>query len=133
MHPMNRPAAAKGFTLIELMVAVAIVGILTAIAVPSYKDYIVKGKRSAVQAFMLDAASKEKQYLLDARAYSTNLTTVGAPVPSDISATYTVTVTVTSAPPAFTVTAVPVAGSSQASDGTLTLTSDGAKSPTAKW
>ena len=58
-----------GFSLIELMIAVVIVGVLAAVAFPSYQNYIVKSNRAAAQAFMVDAASREKQYLLDARSY----------------------------------------------------------------
>lgn len=126
---------ANGFTLIELMIVVVIVGIIAAVAVPSYTSYIVKGKRAAAQAFMMDVASKEKQYLLDARAYTNNLSALGfASVPREVSDHYTVTVTVPGTlPPTFTVQAVPVVGGSQSGDGTLSLASDGTKSPTNKW
>ena len=127
-----------GFTLIELMIAVVILAILGAVAIPSYQSHLAKGRRGAAQAFMMDVASKEKQYLLDARAYlavtdTTGLNTLGASIPSEVSSYYTVTVSTASAPPTFTVTATPISGGAQASDGTLTLTSDGTKSPSGKW
>ena len=60
----------SGFTLIELMITVAVIGILAAVAYPSYNDYLIRATRSAAQSFMLDVSNKEEQYLLDARIYA---------------------------------------------------------------
>lgn len=123
----------KGFSLIELMIAVVIVGILTAVALPSYQSYVVKGNRAAAQAFMMDVASREKQYLLDARTYTSSLATLGVATPTDVSKHYgDPVVAVSSAPPTFTITATPIS-SQQTADGALILTSDGTKGPSGKW
>jgi type IV pilus assembly protein PilE len=124
----------RGFTLLELMIVVVVVGILTAVAFPSYQSYIVRGNRAAAQAFMLDVASREKQYLLDARAYAPDLTTLGMTPPTDVSKHYgTITITAPAgAPPTFAILAHPTS-SMQASDGDLTLNSDGTKGPSGKW
>lgn len=131
----------KGFSLIELMIVVVIVGILAAVAIPNYQNYVVKGNRAAAQAFMMDVASREKQYLLDARSYTNNLTTLGVTAPADVSKHYTsITIACTdgssaangctivaNAPPTFTITATPPTSSQQSGDGWLTLSSDGTK------
>lgn len=123
----------KGFSLIELMIAVVIVGILAAVAFPSYQSYVVKSNRAAAQAFMADVENRQKQYLLDARSYAANLTTLGMAAPIDVSGFYTVSIAVSATPPAFTITATPIAGTKQESDGALTLDSSGAKTPVDKW
>jgi len=125
----------SGFSLMELMIVVAVIGILAAIALPSYDSYVIKSNRRAAQAFMWDVANRERQYLLDARSYSNSLTTLGMAVPEDVSRNYTVTVALTSAPPGFVVSAVPVAGTRQVKDGAagLTLSDQGVKTPSDKW
>ena len=127
----------QGFTLIELMIAVAIAGILAVLAVPSYQSFIVRGNRAAAQAFMMDVASREKQYLLDARSYTNDLAILygvaASAIPPEVSRNYaSIAIAVSATPAAFTITATPGSGS-QAADGALTLDSTGAKSPDYKW
>ena len=125
-------AKQQGFTLIEILIVVALIGLLAAIAIPNYRDYVIKSKRSVVQAYMLDIASREKQYLLDAREYTDSKANLGISDPSDISSNYTVTISnIESTPPSFRITATAIG--SQAVDGNLTLTSTGEKIPAAKW
>jgi type IV pilus assembly protein PilE len=59
----------KGFTLIEIMVVVAIVGILASIAIPSYTDYVKKGKAAEATANLADLHVKMEQYYQDNRTY----------------------------------------------------------------
>lgn len=132
-HGASLTRRQNGFTLIELMIVVVIVGIIAAIALPSYQSYVVKGNRAAAQAFMMDVENRQKQYLLDARSYATDVATLGMTPPSDVSDFYTVSIATTSAPPAFTITATPIAGTKQESDGALTLDSDGDRTPADKW
>lgn len=124
----------KGFTLVELMVAVAILGILASIVLPSYQDYLRKGRRSAAQSVLMDVAQKQQQYLLDSRSYASDLSTLNITVPSDVSKYYAITLTAADgAPPTFTATATPKSGTDQASDPTLTIDNTGKKAPADKW
>jgi type IV pilus assembly protein PilE len=114
------------------MIAVVIVGILAAIAFPSYQDYLRKGRRGAAQSFMMDVASRQQQYLIDARSYAGGtgaLGTLNLAVPGDVSRFYTVTIEPAAAtpPPSYTITATPIASSAQVPDGALTLDHQGAK------
>jgi type IV pilus assembly protein PilE len=124
----------RGFTLLELMIVVVVIGILAVIAYPSYTSHLVKSNRAAAQSFMLDLANREEQYLLDMRAYGT-LAQLGMSVPAEVSPYYTVSIAVdnTATPPTYTISAAPISGTMQENDGTLSLDSTGAKSPSDKW
>ena len=122
----------RGFTLIELMIAIAIIGILAAIAYPSYQNSVIKGNRANAKAFLMDVAQREQQYLLDNRSYATGASALDdlklTPIPGEVSRFYTVAVAAVAGPPAgFTVTATPKAGTKQAPDGWIRLDHTGAK------
>ena len=118
----------SGFTLIELMITVAVIGILAAIAIPSYAQYTIRSSRQAVQSELAVMASIQEKIYLNSNAYASSITTAyngsstgGLGVTSGKSrdGKYTFSVTVASA--TYTLTATPVVGSSQGADGALTI------------
>lgn len=141
--PANTPASSHGriagFTLIELMITVAIVAILASVAYPSYQQHIIRSNRSEALQFMLTIANREEENLLNTRSY-TDLAGLGLSLPSRLASFYTFTAAAatscngaTLTAPAFCITATPVSSSSQKNDGTLTLDSQGNKKPADKW
>ena len=134
---MQASKVVRGFTLIELMIVVAIVGILAAVAYPSYTQYIVKSNRSAAQTFLLEVASKQERYLLDARTYG-DFEALGMTTPTTVSKNYgAVTSTVSGPPPGYTISVAVKAGTAQATRDAacspLTINQTGAKLPAGCW
>ena len=122
----------RGFTLIEMMITVAIIAILSAIAYPSYLAYLRRGNRSQAEQLMMEISSKQVQYFLDARAYTATIGTGGLNIPgrdnwtctADCSnGNYTVHIDlVAGPPPGFQIKAT--ATGSQAVDGDLYFNAD---------
>lgn len=123
---------ARGFSLIELMIVIVIVGVLAAVAWPSYQNYVIRANRGAAQAFMMTIAGREEQYLLTNRSYTTTIGTggLGLTAPTETNGRYTFVVT-NPTTSSWLITAT--ATGNQVSDGNLTLSSDGTKTPTDKW
>ena len=127
----------KGFTLIELMIALAIVGILSAIAFPSYRNYVIRSSRAAAQTELLQLASQQEKIYLNSNEYAVSVTAayngrsdggLGKTTGRTDDGKYNITITPTVGPTqVFTLTATGVAGSTQASDGVITVASDGTR------
>jgi len=136
-----------GFTLIELMITVAIIAILAAIAYPSYSSYTKRSNRSAAEQLMLEIANREERFMADNRSYTQALDNTGLNMTNTLNTQgwtcatassittcsnnfYSISVSaLTTTPPGYTISATATAV--QSSDGNLTLTSAGVKTRSA--
>jgi type IV pilus assembly protein PilE len=109
MRTMN-----KGFTLIEMMIVVAIIAILAAIAYPSYADYVTRGRIPEATAALSDGKVKMEQFFLDNRAYNngTRNACTSPPIQSITARHFTITCNApaNANPPTFTLTATGIGG-----------------------
>lgn len=83
--------SAKGFSLIELMIVVVIVGILSVVAVPAYTDYVMKGKIPDATSNLAATRVKMEQYFQDNRSYGGGLGGCGVPMPTSSYFTFSCT------------------------------------------
>ena len=133
-HDTKQLETAAGFTLIELMVTVAMVAILTSVAFGYYRNAEVRNNRSSAQTYLSTLAAAQQQYFLDNRSYAscTSITTCNTALSTtttgNLDTFYTVAITLKAGPPpGFTATATPISGSYQASDVTLSIDESGTK------
>jgi len=141
-RPVCNTNLQRGFTLIELMIVIAIVGILTSLAYPSYLNHIIKTKRGNAGACLMELAQWMERNYTTCLAYDktgtgcgTTVDTAALPSPActtDLDTSYSFTIAATPALSATTyqLNATPITGSSQAKDttcGTLTLNQQGVK------
>lgn len=129
----RRNAHAQGFTLIELMIVVAVIAILATIAYPSYREHVVKSRRAAAQSCLQEAAQFMERY------YTTNLKYVDASnnppaLPNmqcrtDLSNFYNIRVAAADAK-SYRLEAAPEGGQQDPKCGTLSVTQTGVKGAT---
>lgn len=133
-----------GFTLIELMIVVAIVGLLAAIAYPLYRDHILKARRSDGLSKLMSVMQAEERYYTEHNTYVTDLTKLGYSSSDSVTSDggyYTVKAATCSSPYQttlagcvnLTATATSKGGQDQDKYPTLQLNSAGKKTPDAVW
>ena len=133
----------RGFTLIELMMVIAIIGILAAIAFPGYQQYVTRTKRGAAKSVIVQVMDRQAQYYVDNKGFATDLADLGwgastfaierggkevATTSGD--RTYVIQLAEGASATAFTVEAVPqlTQATKDAKCGTLSITHTGVKS-----
>lgn len=73
----HRPARQTAFSLVELMSVIAIVGVLMAIGVPNYQQYVLKSNRAAAKNVLLQLAAREENFFADNKQYTVDGTDMG--------------------------------------------------------
>jgi type IV pilus assembly protein PilE len=74
---MSKIKVLNGFTLVELLIAVAIVSILAVVALPSYTDFIARSNRTEAQRELLRIANIQEQFYVDTREYTADMIALG--------------------------------------------------------
>lgn len=93
VHTRSKPIAqAIGFTLIELMVVLVIVGILSAVAVPTYRQYVIRAQRTEAKTALLRLAANQERHYLQNNTYTEDLALLGFATGVSENAVYTLSV-----------------------------------------
>jgi type IV pilus assembly protein PilE len=128
-----------GFTLIEVVIVIVIVGILMAVALPGYQESMNKGRRADAKAGLMDAVNRQERFMLDRSTYTEDMTQLGFGADPMVTEEGHYTVEVEDPDVAcpiatcYVLTATPVAGGAQADDAkctSFTVDSTGAKTAT---
>lgn len=129
-HSGRFNAKEQGFTLIELMMVVVIIGILMAISLPQFTEYKMKSRRSEATSALMQIAAQQEQFFMDNRSYTGDFTQLGYPVAGSVTTEngyYSVTI---SANPVYSYTLTATAQNDQTGDTAckaFTLTNQGTK------
>ena len=133
---LNKSKNDKGFTLIELMITISIIGILLAVAIPSYSSYLQDSRRTDAVTVLLEVAGEQERFFAENNSYAATMADLGYGTGTQNSYAsqeghYNVSVSAQTAR-TYTLTATPVANGAQASDacGNFMVTSTGGRSVT---
>lgn len=124
-----------GFTLIELMITVAVIGILAAVAIPAYSDYVTRGKIPEATSALASMRIRLEQYYQDNRNYGSTAALCGVAVPGGQNFSYTCTWGDTASNQSYLITATGVASAGM-TDFSYTINEAGLRQTTklpAKW
>lgn len=129
---IQKMKVSKGITLIELLVVIVVIGLLAAIAIPMYTNYMLRARRADAKTALEQLRAGQEMRRAERGSYETNLaalrTTWGGPEATVGDYNITMAATATT----FTGTATP-STARQTPDGPLTIDQDGVKAPADKW
>lgn len=130
----------RGFTLMELMIVIAIVAILVAVALPAYQDSVLRSNRVAGKGILLDVASRQEQYFINNKEYADTLVKLGLPASYYIDSENSINVTASDStylitlarptPSTYTLTATPQNRQAKDKCDKFALTESNVRTPT---
>lgn len=98
----------KGFTLIEVMIVVIILGVLAAIAIPQYQDYVLRSNRTEGKALLTEAATRQERYFTQNNSYADTVAKLGYASANSQNNLYTLAIALSNDDTSFTLTATPI-------------------------
>ncbi len=127
----------RGFTLIELLIVVAIIGVLAAIAIPSYTNYMIRARRADAKTALEQLRAAQEMRRSEKGSFSTSLaelqTTYGVPTVAGPPGTPDYAILLNSATATGFLAEADPTSARQTPDGSLFIDSNGTKTPPEKW